>query len=70
MFQSIATKAQMAEMMPAQKAARVQVLLALAAKKVGRMDWADWLRRRAELLADVGELTRSRPLLWDVWAKN
>jgi hypothetical protein len=48
--------------------ARTQALLALAAKKIGRDDWASWLTRRAELLADVQELCTRRPMLWELWA--
>jgi hypothetical protein len=67
MFSGIAAKTQMAELLPAPKAAGVEALLALAAKKVGRTDWSDWLRRRVELLADVNDLTRARPILWQLW---
>jgi hypothetical protein len=63
----IETKTQMAELMPAAQAARAQALLALAAKRIGRDDWASWLRRRVELLADVQELCVRRPMLWDLW---
>ena len=69
MMAGITTKVQLAELMPAAAAARVQAMLALAAKRVGRHDWADWLRRRAELLADVDKLTNDRPVLWEVWEK-
>ena len=69
MFSGIVTKAQLAELMPAAKAARVQAQLGLAARKVGREDWAQWLRKRAELLSDVGELTKARPMLWELWSK-
>ena len=64
------TKVQLAETMPPPAAARVQALLALAAMKAGRTDWADWLRRRVELLADVGKLTAERAVLWELWKKN
>jgi hypothetical protein len=50
--------------MPAAMAARTQAMLALAAKKSGREDWASWLTRRTELLADVQELCTRRPILW------
>ncbi len=69
MFTGAATKVQMAELMPAGHAARVQALLALAALKCGRTDWADWLRGRAELLADVNTLAAERPQLWELWKK-
>jgi hypothetical protein len=66
-FDGVETKAQMAEIMTAGQGVRVQAILALAARRVGRRDWEDWLRRRVELLADVSELTRERPLLWELW---
>jgi hypothetical protein len=67
-FQGVEHKVQLAELMQSPKAARVQAQLALAARKVGREDWAQWLRKRAELLADVGEMTKTRPMLWELWA--
>ncbi len=63
----IDAKVQLAELMPSQQAARTQALLALAAKKTGRDDWASWLTRRAELLADVQKLCARRPMLWELW---
>jgi hypothetical protein len=70
MLAGLPGKVQLAELMPPSAAARVQALLALAASKKGLADWADWLRRRVELLADVGKLTSDRPVLWDLWQKN
>jgi hypothetical protein len=70
MMNGITTKVQLAELMPAASAARAQAMLALAAKHTGRPDWADWLRRRAELLADVQKLTTDRPALWELWQRN
>ena len=67
MLTSVMTKVQMAELLPTLQAARVQALLALAAKKTNRIDWLDWLRRRVELMADVQKLCTDRPMLWDVW---
>ena len=67
MMNGVTNKVQLAELMPAPSAARSQALLSLAAKKTGRADWADWLRRRAELLADVQKLTTERPILWELW---
>jgi thioredoxin-like negative regulator of GroEL len=61
-------KAEMAELMPAEPAARVQGLLALAALKAGRPDWSTWLRRRAELLTDVRRLIERRPMLRELWS--
>jgi hypothetical protein len=60
-------RVQLAEFMPAESSARSQALLALAAHKTHRADWADWLRRRAELLADPADLIRQRPLLSELW---
>lgn len=67
MFEGIATKVQLAELMNTVTSARVQALLALAAKKVGRLDWSDYLRRRVELLADIDELTKARPILHELY---
>jgi hypothetical protein len=67
MFANIPQKVQMAELLPAASAARTQALLALAAKRTGRMDWANWLTRRAELLTDINELTVQRPILKELW---
>ncbi|MDQ3440176.1 MAG: hypothetical protein M3478_07475 [Planctomycetota bacterium] len=64
------TKVQLAELLPSHLSARTQALLALAAKKAGRDDWASWLTRRAELLADVQELCARRPVLWELWAAD
>ena len=70
MVAGIAAKVQLAELMPASTAARTQALLSLAAKKTARRDWSDWLRRRAELLADVQRLTSERPVLWELWERT
>ena len=68
MMDRIATKVQLAELMPTTSAARTQAMLALAAKKSGREDWAIWLRRRVELLCDVQQLCARRSILWELWA--
>ena len=67
MLQEVQTKIQLAELMPADGAARVQALLALAARRGGRDDLSTWLRRRVELLADPAELSRRRPILAELW---
>lgn len=67
MLANVMQKVQMAELMSAKGAARVQALLALAAKKMGRPDLADWLRRRAELLGDIQQVASERPVLWELW---
>jgi hypothetical protein len=63
MMSSIGTKVQLSELMPTANAARSQALLALAAKKMQRHDLSQWLRRRAELLADPAEIVAERPFL-------
>jgi hypothetical protein len=65
----IVQKVELAELMPVGNAVRAQAFLALAAQKLGRADWAQWLRRRIELLADVQQLCAERPMLWEVWGK-
>lgn len=67
MLAAMMTKVQLAELMPAQSAAAVEALLALAAKKAGRMDISDWLRRRAVLLVDAQELVQQRPVLRELF---
>ena len=67
MMQGVTTKVQLTELMPTPQAARTQALLALAAKRAGREQWANWLKRRVELLTDVRELASERPILWELW---
>jgi len=67
MLQGLQSRVELAELMNTATAARTQALLALAAKKAGKNDWSDYLRRRAELLADVRELTAARPVLAELW---
>ncbi len=64
MLANVGHKVQLAELLPAGPAARAQALLALAAERSGRPDLADWLARRAALLADVNELVAQRPAYW------
>jgi hypothetical protein len=64
---ALSQKADLTELLPAPKSARLQALLALAARKTGHPQWENWLRRRAELLADPNELIRQRPLLAELW---
>ena len=70
MMDHVMAKVQLAELMPASASARAQALLALAALRIGRRDWADWLRSRAELLTDPQRLAMERPILWDVWGQD
>jgi hypothetical protein len=67
MVQQIDTKARLAELMPAEKSALTQALLALAARNVGWEQWSDWLRRRAQLLLDPATLVARRPMLSQLW---
>ena len=67
MVNDVASKVQLAELMPGDQAARAQSMLALAASKMERNDLSDWLRRRAELLTDVERLCAERPILRELW---
>jgi hypothetical protein len=58
---------ELAELMPATNAAKAQALMALAARRLGREDWAAWLRLRAELLAEPKDLVAERPILAELW---
>jgi hypothetical protein len=70
MLLGLESRVELAELMNASQAARAQAQLALAAKKTGRGEWSDYLRRRAELLVDPAELVASRPLLADLWPET
>ena len=70
LFEGVSTKIALAEIMPTPNAARVQAMLALAAKKTGKPQWSDWLKRRVELLVDVRDLATERPALWELWEKQ
>ena len=63
-------KVELAELLPAEHAAMVQAMLALAAKRVGQMAWATWLARRAELLVDAKTLIARRPVLSEIFANT
>ncbi|HZZ43899.1 MAG TPA: hypothetical protein VFE58_13260 [Tepidisphaeraceae bacterium] len=67
MMEGVERKARMLELMPAGRSGRAQALLALAAKKTGRLDWMEFLLRRAELLSDVQELKERRKVLSELW---
>ncbi|HEV8607008.1 MAG TPA: hypothetical protein VGQ99_16830 [Tepidisphaeraceae bacterium] len=68
MMQGVGQKVQLAEMLPTEASARVQALLGLGAKKMGKKELSEWLRKRAELLVDGEELVRARPVLGELWA--
>jgi hypothetical protein len=67
MLSAVMTKVQLAELMPTNGSAIVQALLALAAKKMDRVDLSDWLKRRAALLADPEDLMREKPVLKELF---
>lgn len=66
-FAGIRQKAEMAELLPPAKSARCQAMLALAAKRLGKDDWHNFLLRRAELIGDMPALVSQRPLLSELW---
>jgi hypothetical protein len=70
MLQGIGVKVQMSELMPRLNAARSQAFLSLAAYKSGRLELANWLRRRAELLAEPKEIAADRPALEEVFGHD
>jgi hypothetical protein len=70
MLQGVGGKVQMSELMPPMNAARSQALLAVAAYKLNRTDLANWLRRRAELLADPRDISAGRPVLEEMFRQN
>jgi len=70
MIDSVMSKVQLAELLPAAAGARAQALLALAARQLGRTDLADWLAARAALLADPAKLVAERPMLGALWPQE
>lgn len=67
MMQGVTKKVELCELMPNRNGARCQALLSLAAKRIGREDWANWLRHRVELLVDMQQLAAERPVLKELW---
>ncbi len=63
MLWNVREKVESAESLPTETAARTQALLALAASNRGNVQLASWLVRRVELLVDVHDLVKDRPLL-------
>lgn len=59
---------QMTELMTTTDSALTQALLALAALRSGRLQWATWLRERVELMTDIRQLCADRPVLWEIWS--
>jgi hypothetical protein len=70
LFQQVERTTALAEIMPARMGARAEAMLALAAKKVGRNDWADYLTKRVELLVDLDDLAKHRPMVLELWEKR
>jgi hypothetical protein len=67
LLRDLPNKVALAETIPPHQGARLQAILGLAAKRAGREQWANWLRRRVELLVDVKELIAARPVLGQLW---
>ena len=67
MLSALGTKIQLAELMPTDSAAAVQALLALAAKKAGKVELSNWLKRRAELLVEAEAMVRQRGMLKELF---
>ncbi len=63
MCQRIGAKVDMAEIMTPRESAIAQALLGLAAAEQGLQDWAAWLWRRVNLLADWEQVQQGEPLL-------
>lgn len=63
MLQNVASRIQLAELMPPARSARAQALLALAADKTGRANLRDWLLARAARLAERPEIVSDHPSL-------
>ncbi len=70
MIHGMHSKVQLAELMNTRDAANSQALLALAAKKAGKTEWANWLARRAELLVDATELVSRRAILAELFPER
>jgi hypothetical protein len=67
MLEGLASRVQLAELTTTHNAARVQALLALAARKLGRTQLQEYLWRRVELLTDLDELVKERPILRELY---
>lgn len=67
MLAGVSTKVQLSELAGTPNAARMQALLALAARRKGQKDWENYLVRRVELLVDVNPLVTERPVLRELF---
>jgi hypothetical protein len=70
MFSGVGTKVSLSELAGTPNAARMQALLALAARRLGRTYWEDFLRRRVALLVDVNQLVAERPILRELFQSS
>jgi hypothetical protein len=70
MISGAESKVQLSELMNTRDAAMSQALLALAAKKTGKEQWSEWLKRRAELLIDPKELISRRAILEELFSPS
>ena len=67
LMDGIKSKLRLAELMPADGAAMTQGLLAVAAQRRGREDWATYLRSRCDLLTDMPRLAVDEVCLQSIW---
>ena len=63
MLDRLGAKIDMADLLPGPESAIAQALLGLAARRSGLIDWAQWLWRRVNLLADWATLGAREPVL-------
>jgi hypothetical protein len=70
MLQNVGDKIRLCELMTATNAARSQALLAVAARRGGKMELSAWLRDRAELLEDRTTLVGARRVLGELWGSG
>ena len=66
-IENLPWKIELAELLSTDAAARMQAGLALAAKKMRHETWADWLKRRCELLVDPQMLIAQRPIFAELF---
>jgi hypothetical protein len=67
MLAQVKSRVQLAELMPPSPSARTQAMLALAAKKTGHAELAEWLSRRAGLVGEPRQLVTDQPFLAELW---
>ena len=67
LMEGLRDKLRLAELTPTELAAQIQGWLALAARKCGRKDWADYLIERCQLLMDPNDLRLLEPAFNELW---